>query len=177
VREPRILATLIDEPERVTRLQMDRRATSFDSWEICDQCCQNLFWRTRFALAKALAWTRRRQEFVKRAGLVLVAVLAVRDKRAEDDTFVGLLPRLIAAADDDRAYVPRARAGRCGRPANETITSARVYLLRSGRVSTATAGRPAGSPAMCPASCRVGCGRHARRSPRTMHCRHLFPIP
>ncbi len=31
VREARILATLIDEPERVTRLQMDRWATSFDS--------------------------------------------------------------------------------------------------------------------------------------------------
>jgi 3-methyladenine DNA glycosylase AlkD len=105
VREPRILASLVDEPQRVTQLQMDRWAKSFDSWEICDQCCQNLFWRTHFALTKALAWTRRPEEFVKRAGLVLVAVLAVRDKRAEDDTFVGLLPRLVAAADDDRAYV------------------------------------------------------------------------
>jgi 3-methyladenine DNA glycosylase AlkD len=105
VREPRILASLIDEPERVTQPQMDRWAKSFDSWEICDQCCQNLFWRTPFALATALGWTRRPEELVKRAGLVVVAVLAVRDKRAQDDTFVGLLPRLIAASDDDRAYV------------------------------------------------------------------------
>ena len=51
-REPRILASLIDIPERLTETQMDRWAKSFDSWEICDQCCQNLFWRTPFALAK-----------------------------------------------------------------------------------------------------------------------------
>jgi 3-methyladenine DNA glycosylase AlkD len=108
VREPRILASLIDEPERVTQTQMDRWAMDFDSWEVCDQCCQNLFWRTPFALPKALAWTRRPEEFVKRAGFVLVAVLAVHDKQAEDDTFVGLLPTLIAATDDERAYVQKA---------------------------------------------------------------------
>lgn len=105
VREPRILASLIDIPERVTETQMDRWAKSFDSWEICDQCCQNLFWRTPFALAKVLAWTRRPEEFVKRAGLVLAAVLAVHDEHLEDDIFVRLLPTLVAAADDGRAYV------------------------------------------------------------------------
>jgi 3-methyladenine DNA glycosylase AlkD len=84
---------------------MDRWAKSFDSWEICDQCCQNLFWRTPFAHAKVLAWTGRSEEFVRRAGLVLAAVLAVHDGRAKDDIFVGLLPTLIAAADDERAYV------------------------------------------------------------------------
>jgi 3-methyladenine DNA glycosylase AlkD len=107
VREPRLLASLIDEPKRVNHAQMDRWAESFDSWEICDQCCQNLFWRTRFARAMVRAWTRRPEEFVKRAGLVLVAVLAVHAEQAEDDTFVDLLPTLIAAADDERAYVQK----------------------------------------------------------------------
>jgi 3-methyladenine DNA glycosylase AlkD len=107
VREPRILASLIDIPERVTEAQMDRWAKSFDSWEICDQCCQNLFWRTPFAVAKVVAWTRRPEEFVKRAGLVLTAVLAVHDEHLDDDIFVRLLPTLIAAADDGRVYVHR----------------------------------------------------------------------
>lgn len=105
VREPRILASLIDEPERVTKTQLDRWAKGFDSWEICDQCCQNLFWRTPFALDTALAWTRRREELVRRAGLVLVAVLAVHDKQLADDAFVRVLPTLIAATGDERAYV------------------------------------------------------------------------
>jgi 3-methyladenine DNA glycosylase AlkD len=105
VREPRILASLIDEPERVTKGQMDRWAETFDSWEICDQCCQNLFAQTAFALDKAVEWTQRPEEFVKRAAFVLVAVRAVHDKRADDQTFDDLLPTLVAAADDERLYV------------------------------------------------------------------------
>jgi 3-methyladenine DNA glycosylase AlkD len=37
VREARILASLIDERERVTEDQMDRWTEIFDGWEICDQ--------------------------------------------------------------------------------------------------------------------------------------------
>jgi 3-methyladenine DNA glycosylase AlkD len=84
---------------------MDRWAETFDSWEICDQCCQNLFAHTRFALAKVGEWSQRPEVFVKRAAFVLVAVLAVHDKRAEDETFAELLPTLICAADDERPYV------------------------------------------------------------------------
>jgi 3-methyladenine DNA glycosylase AlkD len=105
VREARILASLIAERERVTRRQMDRWAETFDSWEICDQCCQNLFAHTAFALDKALEWTRRPEEFIRRAAFVLVAVRAVHDKGADDRTFADLLPTLIAAADDQRLYV------------------------------------------------------------------------
>ncbi len=102
LRETRILASLIDEPQRVTEGQMDRWAETFDSWEICDQCCQNLFGYTPHALRKA---TQRPEEFIKRAGFVLVAVRAVHDKQAEDEVFTSLLPQLIAAADDERVYV------------------------------------------------------------------------
>jgi 3-methyladenine DNA glycosylase AlkD len=105
VREARILASLIDERDRVTGVQMDRWAKDFDNWEICDQCCQNLFGRTPFALDKAHEWTQRPEEFVKRAAFVLVVVLAVHDKRAGDGPFADLLPLLIAAADDERRYV------------------------------------------------------------------------
>jgi 3-methyladenine DNA glycosylase AlkD len=107
VREARILASLIDERERVTGSQMDRWGESFDSWEICDQCCQNLFAHTTLALDKAVEWTQRPEKLVKRAGFVLVAVRAVHDKRADDQTFAELLPTLLAAADDERRYVRR----------------------------------------------------------------------
>ena len=105
MREARILASLIDERERVTEKQMDRWAETFDSWEICDQCCQNLFAHTASAPAKTVEWTQRPEEFVKRAGFVLVAVRAVHDKRTDDRAFVDLLPTLMAAADDERLYV------------------------------------------------------------------------
>jgi hypothetical protein len=63
-----------------------------------------------FALDKAVEWTQRPEEFVKRAAFVLVAVRAVHDKIAEDRTFADLLPPLIAAADDERIYVRRRQA-------------------------------------------------------------------
>jgi 3-methyladenine DNA glycosylase AlkD len=84
---------------------MDRWAESFDNWEICDQVCQNLFACTPLALAKAVEWTRRSEEFVKRAGFVLVAVRAVHDERTDDRVFADLLPTVMAAAGDDRRYV------------------------------------------------------------------------
>jgi 3-methyladenine DNA glycosylase AlkD len=84
---------------------MDRWAKSFDSWEICDQVCQNLFACTPLAFAKAVEWARRSEEFVKRAAFVLVAVRAVHDKRTDDRAFADLIPTVMAAADDDRPYV------------------------------------------------------------------------
>jgi 3-methyladenine DNA glycosylase AlkD len=146
-REARILASLIDEPERVTANQMDRWAESFGSWEICDQVCQNLFARTPLAPAKAVEWTRRSEEFVKRAAFVLVAVRAVRDKRTDDSAFADVIPTVMAAADDDRPYVRKEPAGRSGRSASEATCYERTSSTPSCHASTATAGARAGSPA------------------------------
>jgi 3-methyladenine DNA glycosylase AlkD len=105
LREARILASLIDEPERVTANQMNRWVKSFDNWEICDQVCQNLFAHTPLALAKAVEWMRRSEEFVKRAAFVLVAVRAVHADHTDDCVFADLLPTVMAATDDDRHHV------------------------------------------------------------------------
>jgi uncharacterized protein YdhG (YjbR/CyaY superfamily) len=40
--EARLLATFVDEPERVTAAQMDRWAKDFDNWAICDTACFHL---------------------------------------------------------------------------------------------------------------------------------------
>ena len=77
--EARILAIFVDEEDKVTDSQMESWVKDFDSWDICDQCCSNLFDKTVFAYPKAIEWSERRQEFVKRAGFVLMAVLAVHD--------------------------------------------------------------------------------------------------
>src|SRR3972149_1148808 len=49
VHEARLLAAFVDEPERVTAAQMDAWARDFDSWDVCDQACTDLFDQTRFA--------------------------------------------------------------------------------------------------------------------------------
>lgn len=108
IHEARILATMIDSPKEVTEEQMDRWIKDFDSWDICDQCCSNLFGKTAFAYQKAAEWSSREEEFIKRAGFVLMACLAIHDKKAADKQFERFLPIIKREASDNRNLVAKA---------------------------------------------------------------------
>lgn len=108
VHEARILSTMIDHPEHVTEKQMDSWIKDFDTWDICDHACCNLFDRTSFAYKKATEWTSRDREYEKRAGFALMAYLAVHDKKAEDSKFIRLLPIIKREAHDGRNFVKKA---------------------------------------------------------------------
>ena len=107
-REARILASMVDDHTRVTGKQMERWVSDFDSWEVCDQCIMNLFEKTSFAWDKAYAWSERDEEFVKRAGFVMMARLAVSDKKADDRLFEPFLPIIKREAHDGRNFVKKA---------------------------------------------------------------------
>ncbi len=108
IHEARILASMIDDPRLVTEEQLERWVAAFDSWDVCDQCCGNLFDRTPFAYRKALEWSERSEEYVKRAGFALMAYLAVHDKRASDGAFQQFLPAIVAQALDERNFAKKA---------------------------------------------------------------------
>ncbi|MBI2171845.1 MAG: DNA alkylation repair protein [Chloroflexi bacterium] len=108
VHEARILAALVDLPQEVTEAQMERWAAGFDSWDVCDQVCANLFDKTPSAYQKAAEWSARREEFVRRAAFALMAALAWHDKKADDARFLPFLPLIQQAATDDRPYVRKA---------------------------------------------------------------------
>ncbi|MGD0777217.1 MAG: DNA alkylation repair protein [Candidatus Solibacter sp.] len=108
IHEARILATIVDEPSCVTRRQMNLWARDFDSWDVCDQACQNLFRYTPFAWTMAARWAAARPEFVRRAGFALMAGLAVKANAAPDEAFEALLPLIAAAATDPRNLVKKA---------------------------------------------------------------------
>ncbi len=108
IHEARILAGLIDDPQRVTDEQMERWVADIDSWDICDQLCGNLFSRTGSAHEKAAAWSSRPEAFVKRAGFVLMAALAVHDRKADDAVFASFLLLIAREAGDDRNFVKKA---------------------------------------------------------------------
>lgn len=108
IHEARILAALVGEPARVTTEQMDAWVLDFDSWDVCDQVCMNLFDRTPWAFAKAVEYAGREEEFVKRAGFALMACLAWHDKQAADQRFLDLLPVIQREAADRRNFVKKA---------------------------------------------------------------------
>ena len=108
IHEARILASMVDDPAKVSENQMEKWAGDFDSWDVVDGCCGNLFDKTRFAIRKAHEWSKRREEFVKRAGFVLMAELAVHDKKASNQTFLDFLPATVREASDERNFVKKA---------------------------------------------------------------------
>lgn len=106
--EARILASMVDDPAAVTEAQMEAWVGDFDSWDLCDQCCGNLFDKTPFAYTKSIEWATRDEEFPKRAGFALMAWAAVHDKRAEDRVFLDFLPVIEREAGDERNFVKKA---------------------------------------------------------------------
>ncbi len=108
IHEGRLLATLIADPHQVTESQMERWVNDFDAWDICDQCCGNLFDKTPWAYQKAIEWSARQETYVKRAGFALMAYLAIDDKKAPNSQFTPFLPIIQREASDSRNFVKKA---------------------------------------------------------------------
>jgi len=107
-RETRILASLVDEKDKVTEIQMDNWVKEFSYWEIVDQVIINLFEHTPFAFKKALEWSMRGPEFERRAGFVLIARIAGRNKMMKGAELESFIPLMVKGSTDDRAGVKKA---------------------------------------------------------------------
>jgi 3-methyladenine DNA glycosylase AlkD len=106
VYEARLLASLVDEPERVTATQMNRWAKDFDNWAVVDTLCFNLFDRTPHAFARVASWSKSKDEFGKRAAFALLASLALHGRGADED-FLRALPFIEYASGDERNFVKK----------------------------------------------------------------------
>lgn len=105
--EARMLAAFVDDPTLVTPAQMDAWCKDFDNWAICDTLCFHIWDRTPHAFRKIGVWSKRREEFVKRAAFALLASVALHDKQAEDEAFMRTLPLIERAANDQRNFVKK----------------------------------------------------------------------
>lgn len=106
--EARILASMVDDPAQLTEAQMERWVADFNSWDVCDQVCMNLFDKSPLAWWKASEWAQREEEFVRRAAYALIACLAWHDKAAPDEAFIHFFPVIKTGATDRRNYVKKA---------------------------------------------------------------------
>jgi 3-methyladenine DNA glycosylase AlkD len=106
--DARVLASMIDVPEQATNDQLEAWVKDFNSWDVCDQVCDNLFQHTRFAWDKVREWSTRDEEFVKRAAFALLSCLAFYGGQAEDQQYIDCFPLIKAAATDPRNFVKKA---------------------------------------------------------------------
>jgi 3-methyladenine DNA glycosylase AlkD len=108
IHEARLLAIFIDDYKQVTENQMDNWVKDFDSWDIVDQCCSNLFDKTSYVEKKIKEWVKSEKEFVRRTGLVLMATSAVHNKQMKNEDFIKYFPIIIKYSNDDRNFVRKA---------------------------------------------------------------------
>ena len=108
IHEGRILASMIDDPKMLAEKQMEEWVKEFNSWDLCDQCCMNLFDKTSLSWKKATEWPKRKEEFIRRAGFALMACLAWHDKKVKDKDFLKFFPIIKKYSIDERNFVRKA---------------------------------------------------------------------
>lgn len=165
--EARLLAALVDDPELVTRRQMNAWAGSFENWADCDSACFKLFDRTPLAWEKAVQWAASPREFVKRGGYVLMACLAQHDKAARDAKFLPFLPLIEKGAADERNFVKKGvnwalrGIGRRNLELNRAALAVAKRLARSEAAAPRWVGKDALRELASP-KVRAGLSRRAR---------------
>lgn len=148
--EARMLTAFVDDPALVTPAQMDRWVKDFDNWAICDALCFHLFDKAPRAWTRVVPWSRRREEFVKRAAFALIAGIALHDKKRADADFLRALTLIERAADDERNFVKKgvSWALRSIGHRNRTLHSAAVSTARRLAASTNSTARWIGKDAL-----------------------------
>ncbi len=101
----RVLASMVGEPAKISRATMDRWASDFDSWWLCDGCSYDLFDRTPWAWSKIRKYARDDREFVRRSAFAMIAGITIHDKAAPDSVFLEALPLIETYAFDGRNFV------------------------------------------------------------------------
>ena len=102
--ETYLLATLVEEPEKVDSIQLNEWVNSFYSWDLVDQACINLLRFIPEAIDNIFTWANSDGEFVKRTAFSLIAVLAVHNKDANFDEYFEIIKE---GSKDNRNFVKK----------------------------------------------------------------------
>jgi 3-methyladenine DNA glycosylase AlkD len=108
IHEAKILATMLVDAKLFTEADADEWIFDFDSWDVCDQCCGNLFIKLSFIEQKIFQYAHHEFEFVKRFSYAMIAICAVHWKKREDNYFLQFLPLIIQESIDQRNFVRKA---------------------------------------------------------------------
>jgi len=107
VHEARMVAALVADPETMSLRAMSAWANDLDSWDVTDLLADT-FVRNTHADRAIRTLGRARHGFTKRLAFSMLARLAVGHPDESDQTYLGYLPLIRAAATDDRNEVRKA---------------------------------------------------------------------
>jgi 3-methyladenine DNA glycosylase AlkD len=141
VYEARLLVAYVGDPAKLTPAQMDRWCRDFDNWGVLDTVCFVLFNESPHAWNKIEQWCKRKPEFERRAGFVLLACLPWREK-ADDARFLRSLAWIEAGATDGRNFVKKGvnwALRSVGRRSRKLHTAATALAKRLAASDDATA--------------------------------------
>lgn len=102
--ETYLLATLVEESEKVDSEQLDDWVSTFYSWDLVDQACINLLRFIPEARENIFIWCDSDEEFVKRTAFSLIAVLAVHEKESDFEIYFDIIKE---ASKDNRNFVKK----------------------------------------------------------------------
>lgn len=106
VYDGQMLATMVADPAEVTPALMEAWAEDFDNWGTVDTACFKLFDQTPYVFTKGAKWAKAKDEYVKRAGFVLIACGALHGAGTDAD-YLKLMPLLREGAKDERNFVKK----------------------------------------------------------------------
>ena len=102
--ETYLMATLVEESEKVSSKQLNDWVNTFYSWDLVDQACINLLRFIPEARENIFIWCDSEEEFVKRTAFSLIAVLAVHEKESDFEIYFDVIKE---ASKDNRNFVKK----------------------------------------------------------------------
>ena len=102
--ETYLMATLVEESEKVSSKQLNDWVNTFYSWDLVDQACINLLRFIPEARENIFIWCDSDDEFVKRTAFSLIAVLAVHEKESDFEIYFDIIEE---ASKDNRNFVKK----------------------------------------------------------------------
>ena len=108
IHEARILASMTADPAYADDVLLESWVLDLDSWDVCDQVCKNFFTHCSGTQERAIRWCSREEEFVRRAGFVLICEMAIHHKNMPDEAFLPYLDLIRRYSTDDRNFGKKA---------------------------------------------------------------------
>ena len=106
--EARLLGAKICRYQDVESQHMDEWVLFFNTWEICDTYCMQLFKYCDHSWMKIESWSRSEAEYIKRAAYVIMATYGQGHKELPNEAYDGCAALILRDATDERNFVKKA---------------------------------------------------------------------